>query len=86
MHLRVTQAEWAALTGEHARGVRRAFEQRCCAEALVSDVPPAQRREREGAVRDLGVRRVDFLLGKTVFKGLVCVPGDPEGCVRMVMA
>lgn len=86
MHLRVTQAELSALAGECTRGVRKAFKERCRAEALVSGVPQAELREKEGALRDLGVRRVDFLLGKTVFKGLVCVPGDPEGCVRMVMA
>jgi hypothetical protein len=36
--------------------------------------------------RKQGVKRVDFLLGQTVLKGLVRVPGDPEGCVRMVTA
>jgi hypothetical protein len=31
-----------------------------------------------------GLKRIDYLQGKTLFKGLVSVPGDPPGCMRMV--
>ncbi|KAJ7077610.1 hypothetical protein C8R44DRAFT_863226 [Mycena epipterygia] len=79
MHMRITHADWATLASEDEQRVTRAFTQRCRAEAVRSGVPPAQLRDREVALRNQGVKRVDFLLGKTVFKGLVRVPGDPEG-------
>ncbi|KAJ7081170.1 hypothetical protein B0H15DRAFT_1024944 [Mycena belliarum] len=86
MHQRISHADWATLSAEDERVVTHAFAQRCRAEAVRSGVPPAHLRDREVAERNQGVKRVDFLLGKTVFKGLVRWPGDPEGCVRMVTA
>jgi hypothetical protein len=86
LHTRINHADWATLGAEDEARVTRAFAARCRAEAVRSGAGPAQLRDREVAVRNQGVMRVDFLLGKTVFKGLVRVPGDPEGCVRMVTA
>ncbi|KAJ7464050.1 hypothetical protein FB451DRAFT_1370440 [Mycena latifolia] len=86
LHERISHADWAALSAEDEQAVTKAFVQRCRAEAVRSGVPPAHLRDREVTERNQGVKRVDFLLGKTVFKGLVRAPGDPDGCVRMVTA
>ncbi|KAJ7607135.1 hypothetical protein DFH06DRAFT_1066802 [Mycena polygramma] len=86
LHERISHADWETLSEEDRQAVTKAFTKRCRAEAVRSRVPPPHLRDREVAARNDGVKRVDFLLGKTVFKGLVRVPGDPEGCVRMVTA
>lgn len=86
LHTRINHADWATLGGEDEAAVTRAFSARCRAEAVRSGASPAQLRDREVAVRSQGVKRIDFLVGKTVFKGLVRAPGDPEGCVRMITA
>ncbi|KAJ7927675.1 hypothetical protein B0H13DRAFT_1861138 [Mycena leptocephala] len=46
---------------------------------LCSGVAPAQLRAQEVAVRNQEVKRVDFLLGKTVFKGLVWAEDPADG-------
>ncbi|KAJ7722351.1 hypothetical protein B0H16DRAFT_1385901 [Mycena metata] len=84
MHQRITHADWATLGKEDEQRVTRAFTSRCRAEAVRSGVPPAQLRDREVAVRNQGVKRVDFLLGKTVLLGLMRAREDPEGCLRLV--
>ncbi|KAJ7451282.1 hypothetical protein B0H11DRAFT_2076377 [Mycena galericulata] len=86
LHERISHADWATLSGEDELAVTNAYTHRCRAEAVRSRVPPAQLRDREVAERNQGVKRVDFLGGKTVFKGLVKAPGDPEGCVRVITA
>ncbi|KAJ7253120.1 hypothetical protein C8J57DRAFT_1348850 [Mycena rebaudengoi] len=86
LHERISHADWATLNAEQEVAVTRAFTSRCRGEAVRSGVPPAKLRDREVAERGQGVKRIDFLLGKTVFKGLVRAPGDPEGCVRMITA
>ncbi|KAJ7218391.1 hypothetical protein GGX14DRAFT_549926 [Mycena pura] len=86
LHERISHADWHALGADDERRVSRAFTHRCRAEALRSGAPPAALREAELALRSQGVKRVDFLQGKTLLKGLVRAPGDPEGCVRMVTA
>ncbi|KAJ7830034.1 hypothetical protein B0H13DRAFT_1564816, partial [Mycena leptocephala] len=71
LHQRISHADWATLGPDEEVAVTRAFAQRCRGEAARSGVPPAQLRDREVAERNLGVKRVDFLRGKTVFKGLL---------------
>ncbi|KAJ7434958.1 hypothetical protein FB451DRAFT_1310528 [Mycena latifolia] len=85
LHERISHADWAALSAEDEQAVTKAFVQRCRAEAVRSGVPPAHLRDREVTERNQGVKRVDFLLGKTVFKGLVRAPGIRMD-VRMVTA
>ncbi|KAJ7749417.1 hypothetical protein B0H16DRAFT_1551424 [Mycena metata] len=84
MHERISHADWETLSTEDAQAVTKAFTHRCRSEAVRSGALPAQLRDREVAERNKGVKRVDFLLGKTVFKGLFKDPEDPEGCVRMI--
>ncbi|KAJ7214321.1 hypothetical protein GGX14DRAFT_610640 [Mycena pura] len=86
LHVRAAAADWGALPPADRAAVSAAFTQRCRAEAMRSGVPAAQLREREAEERQKGMKRVDFLGGMTVFKGLVKAPPDPEGCVRMVTA
>jgi len=86
LHERISHADWETLSGEDEHAVTKAFTQRCRGEAVRSGVPPAQLRDREVTERNQGVKRVDFLCGKTVFKGLVRSPSDPEGCVRVLTA
>ncbi|KAJ6559851.1 hypothetical protein B0H19DRAFT_1234339 [Mycena capillaripes] len=86
LHKRITPADWATLGAGEQAHVTRAFVARCRAEAVRSGAPPALLHDREVAVRNQGVKRIDFLLEKTVFKGLVHVPWDSDGCVRMVTA
>ncbi|KAJ6563401.1 hypothetical protein DFH09DRAFT_1477296 [Mycena vulgaris] len=77
LHLGIKHGDWEMLRAADQVRVNDAFVQRYRAEALRSRVPP-------DTVRAKGVKRVDFLLGKTVFKGLTRSPDDPEGWVRMV--
>ncbi|KAJ7689887.1 hypothetical protein B0H14DRAFT_3050334 [Mycena olivaceomarginata] len=85
LHVPISQADWSTL---HGRGdaearVTHAFATRCRAEALRSGAMAGQLRDREIALRNKGVLRVDFLQGKTLFKGLL---RHPEGWVELVTA
>ncbi|KAK7008526.1 hypothetical protein R3P38DRAFT_3280571 [Favolaschia claudopus] len=87
LHVRIAPADWAALSPSEQANVGGAFTRRCREEAVRAlGGEAAGLREREVEERNKGVKRVDFLLGKTVFKGLVRARGDPEGCVRVVTA
>ncbi|KAJ7183947.1 hypothetical protein C8R46DRAFT_939998 [Mycena filopes] len=86
MHERIAHADWETLSEADAQAVTLAFTKRCRGEAVRSGAIPAQLRDREVHERNKGVKRVDFLLGKTVFRGLWKAPEDPEGCVRMATA
>ncbi|KAJ7125527.1 hypothetical protein C8R43DRAFT_1030416 [Mycena crocata] len=86
LHERIAHADWETLSAPDQAAVTKAFTQRCRAEAVRSGALPAQLRDREVVERNQGVKRVDFLLGKTVFKGVVRSREDPEGVVRMVTA
>ncbi|KAF7350032.1 Protein kinase domain-containing protein [Mycena venus] len=84
MHQRVTQEEWASLNTKQRRAITKAFTVRCRAEAIRSQVPPEDLRSQENDTRNEGVKRVDFLCGKTLFKGLVSEPNDIPGWMRVV--
>lgn len=83
---RIATADWETLSSEDQQRVICMFTRRCRAEAVRSKVPPAMLGDREAEERRSGVKRVDLLLGKTWFQGLVRSPGDPVGCVRMITA
>ncbi|KAJ7895144.1 hypothetical protein B0H14DRAFT_659429 [Mycena olivaceomarginata] len=61
MHQRITYSYWAMLSLEDEQAVSNAFTDRCRTETMPSGVPE----------RSQGVKRVDFLLGETMFKGLI---------------
>jgi hypothetical protein len=84
LHTRISQRDYEVLSAAEQNAVNHAFRRRCRAEAVRSGVPADQLTERAATQRSDGVKRVDFLLGKTVFRGLVKVAGDPDGCVRVV--
>ncbi|KAF8142249.1 hypothetical protein K438DRAFT_1442646, partial [Mycena galopus ATCC 62051] len=73
LHVRISHADWATLAPADAELVTAAFTQRCRAEAVRSGVPRSQLRDREVKEREEGVKRVDFLCGRTAFKGLIRV-------------
>jgi hypothetical protein len=85
-HVRIDSSDWETLSSEDKERVATAFSHRCRAEAVRSGVEPALLHDKELEARSVGLQRVDFLLGKTVFQGLVKVPGDPEGVLRLVTA
>ncbi|KAF7325755.1 hypothetical protein MKEN_00426000 [Mycena kentingensis (nom. inval.)] len=86
LHTRISHADWATLDPAAEQAVTRAFAARCHNEAAKSGAPMHAMSDVEHAVRSQGVKRVDFLLGRTVLRGLVKHPGDPEGVVRLVTA
>ncbi|KAJ7149924.1 hypothetical protein C8R46DRAFT_1306409 [Mycena filopes] len=71
----ISQMDFHRLKREDKTRVTRAFTARCLGEAFRSGVLPPQRRHREVAVRNHGAKFVDFLLGETIFEGLL--PADP---------
>ncbi|KAJ7839322.1 hypothetical protein B0H13DRAFT_1650242, partial [Mycena leptocephala] len=75
MHQRISSADWETLSAVEAVAVTKAFNKRCRTEA-----------DWEIIERNNGVKRVDFLMDRTIFKGLVKAPQDPDGCLRMVTA
>ncbi|KAJ7936595.1 hypothetical protein B0H13DRAFT_1589479, partial [Mycena leptocephala] len=86
MHQRISSADWNTLSAVEADAVTKAFNKRCHTEAIWSIVVPAQWRDRTIMERNDGVKRVDFLMGRTIFQGIVKAPQDPDGCLRMVTA
>jgi len=71
MQMRISQMDWATLTPEAVQLVSRAYTKRCRA------IPTA-----ELMLRNQGVKKIDFLLGKIWFKGLQRV-GD---IVKLIVA
>ncbi|KAK7040019.1 hypothetical protein R3P38DRAFT_496601 [Favolaschia claudopus] len=82
LHTRITGADWATLSPHDVARVTAAFSLRCRNEAMRNPVPGMSLGEREVQVRNQGVLRVDWLKGKTVFKGLV----RHEGYVELLTA
>ncbi|KAJ7458882.1 hypothetical protein FB451DRAFT_1272758 [Mycena latifolia] len=77
LHAPITRTDWEMLDREGSWRVVRAFRQRCRAEGG---------QDREIMELKGGLKRVDFLLGETVFVGLVRAAGDPLGYARLVTA
>ncbi|KAJ7142966.1 hypothetical protein C8R44DRAFT_537095, partial [Mycena epipterygia] len=65
MHQPIMPSDFTTLTRNNQEAVRKAFMHRCCAVAAGT---PLRLKQVE---RNQGVKRVDFLLGETLFKGLV---------------
>jgi len=73
LHLGITQQDWAELSPEQERAVSRAYTKRC--KALGSTT----------MIRNEGVRRVDYLLGKIWFRGLARV-GEGLENLKIILA
>ncbi|KAJ6587863.1 kinase-like domain-containing protein [Mycena capillaripes] len=89
MHKLITKSDWELLDEEVARAVTSAFTARCSAEATRQSHNGGslkQLRDREIAIRNEGVKCVDFLQGKTLFKGLVWACTDLPACMSLVTA
>ncbi|KAF5367086.1 hypothetical protein D9758_003973 [Tetrapyrgos nigripes] len=74
LHTRISQLDWAKLTLAEETAVAKVFTKRCKAVGSLEAV------ERERAE---GVKRIDFLLGKVWFKGLVMDWND--GVMKLVV-
>ncbi|KAJ7058756.1 hypothetical protein C8F01DRAFT_281661 [Mycena amicta] len=77
LHTRISHSDWAALDAAAEAQVTRAFQNRCRSEARLRGTPIPELRAAEERERSEGVKRVDYLLGDTLFKGLVRLPGTP---------
>jgi hypothetical protein len=71
LHLRVTHAEWAKLSVSEETAVSQAYVRRC------TRIPSVEKSEASQ-----GVKRVDYLLDKINFRGLVRVP-EADGFITM---
>ncbi|KAJ7029000.1 hypothetical protein C8F04DRAFT_935580, partial [Mycena alexandri] len=71
LHKHMGQVDWNSLTEGDQQAVTGAFKARCRAEAVRIGGSPEQLRNWEIKTISEGVRRVDFLQGRTMFKGLV---------------
>lgn len=83
LHNRITRAEWDVLDHDKQEAVTNMFALRCRLEAAHSGPSQADMRNREIVMRNDGVKRVDFLLGETIFTGLVLEQRDPA-CWRVL--
>ncbi|KAJ7657658.1 hypothetical protein DFH06DRAFT_452642 [Mycena polygramma] len=81
MHTPISHRDWARLSTTEGAAVARTFTARCRAEARRTEVGPSNLRDVELAETQKGVKRVDYLDGKTSFRGLI---RDPDGHVLMV--
>lgn len=80
MHQRITRADWERLSMSAEGAVSRAFTRRCRRESLH---PGARyRSDDELPERQQGVKVVDILQGRHMFRGLV---RSPDGYVKMVV-
>jgi len=73
LHLGITQYDWASLSLEQERAVSRAYTKRCKAMASTT------------MIRNEGVKRVDFLLGKVWFRGLARV-GEGLETLKLIVS
>jgi hypothetical protein len=73
LNKRISQHDWAQLNPQQVYSVSQAYTRRCRA------MGPGEIEER-----NQGVKRIDFLLGKTKFRGLVKV-GDSIEHLKMIV-
>jgi hypothetical protein len=73
LHKRISQYDWAQLAAEHEYEVSKTYTRRC--KAMGSD---------QLKTRNQGVKQVDFLMGRTKFRGLVKV-GDTHEHLKLLV-
>jgi hypothetical protein len=81
MHQRITHLDWQRLSMSEEGLIARAFTRRCRRESIHQGVP--YHSDDELPERQLGVKVVDFLLGRNMFRGLV---RSADGYVKMVVS
>jgi len=81
MHQRITHHDWSRLSMSEEALVSRAFTRRCRRESLHTAV--RYRSDDELPERRQGVKVIDFLLGRNMFRGLV---RSADGYVKMVVS
>jgi len=81
MHQRISHSDWGRLSMSEEAQVSRAFTQRCRTESMRHAA--TSQLDVELPERQQGVKVVDFLLGKTMFRGLV---RSEDGCVKMILS
>lgn len=62
LHTQITHLDWAKLSKSEEMAIGRAYTRRC-------------KEDKEGNQATAGVKRIDFLLDKFMFQGLVAIPG-----------
>jgi len=73
LHQRISHIDWSKLSKSEEHAVTKAYTQRC-----------ASFGSMEAAERSQGVKKVDFLLGKVWFRGLV--PTAQQDTMRLILA
>jgi len=81
MHQRISHSDWGRLSMAEEAAVSRAFTRRCRTESMRHNA--TYHSDIELPERQQGVKVVDFLLGRTMFRGLV---RSEDGCVKMVVS
>jgi len=81
MHQRISHLDWGRLSMSEEAEVSRAFTRRCRTESMRHDV--TFHSDNELPERQQGVKVVDFLLGRTMFRGLV---RTEDGYVKMIVS
>jgi len=81
MHQRITHQDWGRLSMSEEALISRAFTRRCRMESMRNDA--TFHSDVELPERQQGVKVVDFLLGRHIFRGLV---RSEDGYVKMVVS
>ncbi|KAJ6589908.1 hypothetical protein DFH09DRAFT_1140410 [Mycena vulgaris] len=81
MHQSITHLDWERLSTAEVALISRAFTRRCRMESMRNEA--AYHSDMELTERQQGVKVVDFLLGRNMFRGLV---RSEDGYVKMVVS